>query len=255
MSVLLFPPKESALVKVFCFPFAGGNASAYLKWTSQLPEWLDVCMVEMPGHGIRSQEVLVNDIQKLAKQLYQDLASYCDRPYVLFGHSMGALVALELAHYIQQQPDSVVTGYCKSILVSGRPAPSHALLGHNHHLLDDATLLQNLSRFGGIPKELEEYPELVELAMPILRNDVSLIELAEPNQVHLKQLDIPLMAVSGTNEPDFNYEGLVSWRHYTTEWLGAHQISGDHFYFQEPKALEQLCGLIKMHCGNIYSHV
>ena len=248
MSVLLFPPKNTASVRVFCFPFAGGNASAYLKLISRLPEWLDVCLVELPGHGTRSQEALVNDVQKLSSKLHQELKAYCDRPYVLFGHSMGALIALELAHYIQQQPNEVVKKYCQSLIVSGRPAPSHARLGQDHRLLDDDALMQNLSRFGGIPPELEQYPELMELAIPILRNDVSLIELAEPGQVYLKPLPIPLLAVSGTTEPDFNYDGLISWRHYTSQWLGAKQIEGDHFYFQKPKGLEQLCRLICMQC-------
>ncbi|WP_299018428.1 thioesterase II family protein [uncultured Photobacterium sp.] len=83
MAVLLFPPKNTASVRVFCFPFAGGNASAYLKLISQLPEWLDVFLVEMPGHGTRAQEALVNDIQTLSGQLYQELKGYCDRPYAL----------------------------------------------------------------------------------------------------------------------------------------------------------------------------
>lgn len=250
MSVLFYQPNSQALVRMFCFPFAGGNAAVFKGWGRALPKWLDICPVELPGHGSRYNEPFIRDIKTLMQTLINELNIYFDRPFIFFGHSFGALISLSLAHLIENRLQNSKAKLL-SVIVSGRPEPSHALMDSRHQTLDDQQFLQWLSRFGGIPTELMEYPELMELALPVLRNDVMLIDYLEKTQKSLPPLSTPLMAISGTDEPDFDFTGLAAWKKYTKQWLGAYQITGGHFYFQTPSAFNSLSQLICMHCDNV----
>src|SRR5882672_3393844 len=84
--------------RFFCLPYSCGSATAYARWRRLLPSWIDVQPVEWPGRGTRMDEPLMTDPHRLAEKLAGELQPALDCPYALFGHSLGALVAFEVAH-------------------------------------------------------------------------------------------------------------------------------------------------------------
>ena len=103
-------PNARARLRLFCFPFAGGGASTYRGWPAHLPADIEVAAVQLPGREERLRETAFHDATELCVKLVDVLAPYFDRPFAFFGHSMGALVAFELARVLRK---------------SGGPSPAH----------------------------------------------------------------------------------------------------------------------------------
>jgi len=85
-------------LRLYCLPYSGASAMVYVRWRRALPDWLQVCPLELPGRGMRMDEPLQRDIKALAAQLAQEISRDLHTPYALFGHSLGGLLAFELAH-------------------------------------------------------------------------------------------------------------------------------------------------------------
>jgi surfactin synthase thioesterase subunit len=88
-------------LRLFCLPYSGASAMVYARWRRALPEWLQVCPLELPGRGMRMDEPLQRDIKVLAAQLADEISRDLNGPYALFGHSLGGLLAFELAHALR----------------------------------------------------------------------------------------------------------------------------------------------------------
>src|SRR3982750_485989 len=90
-------PRIDASVRLFCFPYAGGGTSIFHSWPGKLPPGVEVCAIQLPGRGRRLWEKPFSQMPALVSALTQELSDFLDRPFAFFGHSMGALIAFELA--------------------------------------------------------------------------------------------------------------------------------------------------------------
>src|SRR5262249_13687929 len=95
-------PRPQADIRLFCFPYAGGGASVFRGWADGLPASVEVCPVQLPGRGTRFREPAFTRLPPLIEALAESLRPHLDRPFAFFGHSLGALVAFELARYLHQ---------------------------------------------------------------------------------------------------------------------------------------------------------
>jgi medium-chain acyl-[acyl-carrier-protein] hydrolase len=211
-----FKPNPSAKLRLFCFPYAGGNAAIFRTWV--LPE-VEVYAIQLPGRSDRLSEPPFTQLMPLVNALAPILVPYCDRPYAFFGHSMGALLAFELARRYSPQ----------HLWVSGRRAPqvdnSQVL-----HTLSDAAFLAELRAMNGTPSQVLENAELMQIFLPILRADFSVCETYRYEEKML--LDCPISAFGGVDdatEPPLLLEG---WRSQTRGDFSLHLLSGDHFFLQ-----------------------
>ena len=120
-------------MRLFCLPFAGGGASAYRTWTTELAPQIDVCPVQLPGREERFNEPAHTDLRALASMVITQLQAYFDKPYALFGHSMGALLSYEVSRQLEAQgaPTPVRT-FLSAYVPPHRPIRSCAFcdLGH-----------------------------------------------------------------------------------------------------------------------------
>ncbi|WP_163834417.1 thioesterase II family protein [Spartinivicinus ruber] len=125
-------------LRLFCFPYAGGSAAIYRSWPAWLDSSISLCPVLLPGRGTRLNESPIDQIDCLINALFAVLADNIDKPYAFFGHSMGGLVAFELAKKLHQaglrQPEH--------LFVSGRQAPHLSRKKRNIHDLPDNELKQ-----------------------------------------------------------------------------------------------------------------
>ncbi len=220
----------TARLRLFCLPYAGGSAIAYRPWLQALPAGVEVCPVEPPGRAARLGERPFDRSGTLADAATLALLPHLDRPFVLFGHSMGALVAFEVARRLRDRHG--LTPH--ALFVSGRNAPQVAHDDVTTHLLGDAELVERLRSLNGTPPEVLAHPELLQLVLPLLRADFAVSEthVHEPGE----PFDIPLVVLGGDQDPEVRRDGLESWREHARGAFRLHLFPGDHFFLHACQA-------------------
>lgn len=211
---------------LLCLPYAGGAASVYRTWPTLLPEFA-VHTVELPGHGRRISEQPPHRISDLVELLGGELVR-ADRhhPTVMYGHSMGGLLAYELTRWLRRtgrrQPGAlVIGGRCAAHLDTERD-PIAAL--------PDDDFADAIVKMGGTPPEVMRQQALRELVLPILRADLTAVETYrwQPGP----PLDVPIVAVGGVDDGTVSATQLAGWAAHTTAGFECHQVAGDHFFLR-----------------------
>lgn len=154
-------------LRLFCLPYSGASAMVYARWRRALPEWLQVCPLELPGRGMRLGEPLQRDIKTLAAQLADEISRDLDGPYALFGHSLGGLLAFELAHALAARKAPAPL----ALFASGTAGPAHRDVSEYAVEKTDEQLIARLRELQGTAEEVLANAELMQLMLPILRAD------------------------------------------------------------------------------------
>lgn len=219
-------PNPAAEVRLFCFPFAGGGTLTYREWPAMLPDRTEVVAVQLPGRDRRRAEEPVPSVARLIEQVTDAIEPHLDRPFLLCGHSMGAILAFETARELRRRGLRDADG----LIVSARRAPHIPDPGPVMHLLSDAEFRARLKEMNGTPPEVIESDDLMELVLPMIRADFQACETHayadEP------PLACPLLAMGGDADPDVEVESVEAWRPYTAGAFEAVILKGDHFVIQ-----------------------
>jgi len=213
-------------MRLFCFPFAGGNALTYRMWGDLLPRWLDVCPVELPGRGSRLREAPFTDIAMLVPTLGRALLSFLDKPYALFGHSLGTLISFELIRYFRKHSLLLPVHF----FVSGHTAPNWPMAHSPIHNLPEFQFIQELRKLNGTPEAVLANDELMPLLLPVLRADFAMNETYAYRDS--LPLDCPITAFGGTEDRDVTRESLEAWSKETRGKFSLTMLAGDHFFIQ-----------------------
>jgi len=224
-------PKPRAGIRLFCFPYSGASAQVFYPWADLLPEAIEVCPVQLPGHGNRLAELPILDIHLLVLELAEGLRSHFDAPFAFFGHSMGALVSFELAHYLRREHDLSPV----HLFVSGHGAPQLDDREPPIHRLPDAEFVAKIRNLNGMPQEILNHAELMALLLPILRADFTACETYRFQPGNL--LDCPLWALGGLQDVYATRERLEPWGELTTGPFSVRMFPGDHFYLNTAQPL------------------
>lgn len=163
-------------------------------------------------------------MQELVTSLAEALKPFLDKPFALFGYSLGAVIGFELACLLRQTANVNPT----HLFVAGRRAPQFPSNLPPRSALPDGEFISELQRLNGTPREVLEHPELIQLMLPLLRADFGLDETydyrSEP------PLDVPLSAYGGIADTDVSREQLEGWREQTTASFELRMFPGDHFF-------------------------
>ncbi|MBO4122674.1 thioesterase [Cupriavidus gilardii] len=221
-------------VTLWCLPNAGAGAGAYSGWRRAAPPGLTIRPVELPGRGTRIAEPLCESFDALCDQLARELcrqrlpAESQRCRHALFGHSMGALLAYELAHRWQAQGEAPC-----ALLVSGCPAPRQRDPDRFAGPLDDAALMDHLRALDGTPPELLEHEELMALTLPVLRADFRVCASYRHRERPL--LRCPLHAFGGRSDRSVG-GAIAGWAHETKGAFTLDWYDGGHFFLREHTA-------------------
>ena len=223
-------PRPHATYRLFCFPWAGGGASAYAAWGDLLPQHVELCAVQPPGRENRLQERPFVRLAPLVSAIADEIARQATVPFALFGHSMGGLIAFELARRF------TAAGLVpQHLFVTGCGAPHFRRLRAPLHQLDDPALLRALRRFDGIPAWALDEPELLEVIMPVLRADLELFETY--NYTTGDPLPCGITAFGGTEDRAVLPLEIAGWERHTASEFVLRLLSGSHFFITTQRAL------------------
>jgi len=237
MSILPFSTKRKrnrsglrTAWRLFCFPYAGGSALAiYRSWSESLPASTELIPVQLPGRGERAAEAPISRLADLIPQLAKELSPFGEVPFAFYGHSMGALIAFELARYLEKSGTSRVS----HLFASSCAAPCLARTEPPLHQLPDAALLCRLNRLQGTPPEVLAHPELMKNALALFRADLALCEtyLYAPGE----RLDCPISVFGGLQDPIVTLSSLERWRDMTGGEFRLNMFEGNHFFIKQAR--------------------
>ncbi len=213
--------------RLFCLPYAGGNAGLFRNWNDWLAPDVEVVAVELPGRGVHLRRPALDSMDELVTQLLAVLRPLTDLPFGFFGHSLGALVAFELCRRLQCERGAQPS----HLFVSGMAPPHLPQLGPVLHALDDAAFVYALRTLEGTPEEVLASTELLHLLLPVLRADFRLAETYTPQPE--PRLAVPITAFGGLDDDGLSPQALDAWRELTTSRCVARLLPGRHFFIHE----------------------
>lgn len=219
-----------AVLRLFCLPYAGGSAMTYRNWSELLPQTVEVCPIELPGRGARLQQPAYREMMPLVDALGDALTPYLDKPYAFFGHSMGALIAFELARWMRR----LRLPSPQALFASGHTAPQ---LGCSHepiYNLPDKEVKDKLRRLNGTPEAVINNDELMALLIPMLRADFQINETYRYDPQ--PPLAIPIIALGGNDDHDVTAASLQAWQQQTSAGFSIHLFEGGHFFLQSTQS-------------------
>ncbi|UFQ18654.1 MULTISPECIES: thioesterase II family protein [Streptomyces] len=218
-------PRGDGLTLV-CFPHAGGSASAYFSLSSALSATCHVLVAQYPGRQDRLAEPAIDDLGELADRAAEALEPWRDRPLALFGHSMGAAVAYEVARRLERRQGRGPLG----LIVSGRAAPS-VRQDRGVHRMDDAGITAHMAELAGTPPVLLADKEFLATAIPPMRADLKAVESYQ--DLSGGKVTCPISSYCGEHDTDVPRDGVLRWREHTTARFTADFFEGGHFYLQD----------------------
>ncbi|WP_343245012.1 alpha/beta fold hydrolase [Streptomyces sp. SID14478] len=222
-------------MRLVCLPHAGGSASFYFPLSKALSPAVDVLAVQYPGRQDRRHEPNISSIPELADRIFEAIRHLDDRPLALFGHSMGAVLAYEIALRLE---DAGLPAPAR-LFVSGRRAPSRDR-DERLHMGSDEQLLAEMRKLGGSHATLLADPGVVEMIMPALRSDYHAVESYRCTPG--RRLACPVTALTGDKDPRVSIEEAAAWEEHTTGPTELQVFPGGHFFLSDQSA--RVTGLI-----------
>ena len=220
------PKAKQARLRLFCFPYAGGGASVFRDWAESLPAIVEICPIQLPGRENQIRERAFDKFHALVTALSFAIQPYLDIPFAFWGHSMGALISFELARQLRRENKPQP----HHLFVSAYKAPQLPDSAFQIHKLPDKEFIKELRRLNGTPEEVLQNAELMQLMLPILRADFTLVEtyrytVEEP-------LDCSISAFGGLQDDVVNNNDLEAWNEQTLQTFNLRMFPGDHFYLR-----------------------
>lgn len=214
MSFEILQNEDFCQVRIICFPFAGGNKYSYNKLFGN--------SIKFSGLDVSGKALKLNE-QQIVDSIIEDILrlSINDDNYVIYGHSMGSLIG----YLVCQRIEELGVKKPLKLVISGMNAPSmkrEKLISH----LPDTLFWKEIIKFGGIPDELQNFPELIDFYTPILKADLKAVENYQ--YVKKEKLTIPIDVFYGSE--DTTIEKVHGWKEETEEKVTITQMHGSHFF-------------------------
>lgn len=218
-------PLISPIVRLFLFPFAGGSIATYSHWVNLFDDDLNIelVLVQLPGRGSRMSEPSHKSMASLMSELVANASYITSCPYILFGHSLGAKIAYELAGQLGE----LGLRSPKYFIASGSGAPHLKNESEPIHNLPRNAFISELENLNGTPQEILLNSELLDFLIPLLRAD---FKVAYEYQARVCRLSCPIMVLGGEDDSDVSLDQLQAWEELSDAKTTIEFIPGDHFF-------------------------
>jgi medium-chain acyl-[acyl-carrier-protein] hydrolase len=215
--------RPDAQVRLFCFPHAGGTTEMFTSLLKLLHPSIELALVQLPGRASRLREASLTSMRVMVSALTEALDPLFDRPFAFFGHSMGGLIAYELARAIEPGRSEL-----KHLFLSGCPAPQRRTVDRQVRAMNDEQLIRFLAAMEGTPVEVLQNAELLQLLLPLVRADFELVETYQfkPGP-HLRSRCSLLF---GCRDPETETADAGLWGDLTEAACDVHHFDGNHFF-------------------------
>lgn len=230
-------PAPNAMIRLFCFPYAGGSAQIYSDWYEYLPSTIEVIAIQYPGRGSRFVDPLIGSCEAMVAAILPHISPALTKPFVFFGHSNGGLVSFELARALQRQGVKQQLHH----FISAKRAVHLPKVIEPMHNLPEKEFKRRLEELGGTPPEILAQQELMSLFIPILRSDFSLSETYQYQQTDKLACDTTLLY--GLQDKDIPEKDVLAWQELVSKPIEAYPFVGDHFFINSVKT--QVLALLK----------
>lgn len=222
---------EHVRVRLFCFHYAGATASIFRSWLGAIPNAVELIAVQLPGREYRLTEPLLTDMGQIATALVEILPPLLDKPFVFFGHSMGALLGFDVIRSLRarglRQPELLIA--------SGRNAPQFRWRDAGTQALPDDEFIAAVRDYNGMPEALLAEESMRELWLPRLRADLTVSAMYE--YVEQRPLDCPIVVMFGADDGLVSDAGLQGWLTQTTGSVRFFRYPGSHFFLHSANQL------------------
>lgn len=223
-------------IKLFCIPYAGGSAAIYNEWKSLLDVFVELIPVELAGRGKRFNSPLYKSIHDAVQDISEQIVPHIGKGmYAVWGHSMGGVIAYELSHFMLQQRHPLPI----HSFFSGSTAPNLRKKDNPIHQLPEEQFLKEIKEMNGTPREFFQNKELIDLYLPILRNDFMIVEQYK-YEVRADKLNTNFSVLYGSEE-SFKNE-VKEWSLHTSNRCSFHEFQGGHFFLFDH--IRQIASLI-----------
>lgn len=232
-------PRPAAALSLFCFPYAGGAAAVFDSWSSRLTSDVEVVAMQPPGRAERIKDPPLVSMDSMVAELLGAIGPYLTRPFVFFGHSNGALVGFELARRMQL----LGLGGLQHLIISGKRAPQLPPIV-TLHAQPRRELIESLRAYGGVPEEILQDDDFLDLYLPTLRADLALGELHRFVPAPRLRSDATLFG--GMADPLVPNADLLAWASVLDGQISHHAFPGDHFFIssEASRVLPTLDGVL-----------
>lgn len=223
-------PKPHSRLRLFCFPCAGGSASAFRPWFQELPSSVELIPIQPPGRENRIKEQPLTQVMSCVEILIDVMQPYLDKPFAFLGHSLGARVSFELARSLQQYELPMP----KWLFVAGNPAPQRASTEKPIYQLPDEEFLSEIRRYNGTSEDVLNDLTLMRFLLPMLRADFEMYDTY--TYTDKEPLDCPISVFGGSEDHKVSYEDLSAWKVQTRNTFSIRMLPGDHFFLHNKRS-------------------
>jgi surfactin synthase thioesterase subunit len=220
--------KEKRKLRLFCFPYAGGNSTTiYTPWRDEISDDIELFAVLLPARGELFLQDAIVDMDELVDKLYKEIVLYLDSDFAFFGHSMGGVIAFALLKRLE------LDGYRAKFIIISASKPPFEYTKSNDYMLSDKLLTDKLIAHNATPKEVLDNPGLMELILPIYRADLKLIHRYNPPP--MPKLKSKLYLFNGVD--DMPKEQIMQWCKYFESDVEYREFLGGHFFINDYRDL------------------
>lgn len=215
--------------RLYCLPYAGGSARVFADWAEGLPADLEVVALELPGRGLRFHEDPVDRLEPIVAGLLGEvLAQPPHTRFAVLGYSYGSLLAFELCRRLEHYYGMVA----EHLFVAAMRAPSVPRTEPRVSALSDDRFRAHIRSLGGTPPEVLEHDALMEILLPVLRADFTVVD---NYAYHGRPISCPITALGGDDDAGVSLDALAAWAGCTAGPFGLQMFSGGHFFLRSAR--------------------